>query len=109
MNAAMIRVYNPYINTQNFEKNVATNNTEKLLEKNKVQDKLRISSKQIDKGIEKYSSFNSDNIISRDERDYFKKLFPESKELIENHVLFTRSGKTQSIQVTKGIILDNRI
>lgn len=109
MNAAMIRAYNPYINTQNYEKNIASNTTDKLLEKNKVQDKLNIDSKQIDKTTEKYGSFNTDKIISRDERDYFKKLFPESKDLIENHVLFTRSGKTQSIQVAKGIILDNRI
>ncbi len=48
-------------------------------------------------------------IISQHEREFFVKMFPESSQKIENHVLFNRNGKVQSYSYAKGLIIDARV
>lgn len=48
-------------------------------------------------------------IISQQEREFFVKMFPESSQKIENHVLFNRNGKVQSYSYAKGMIIDARV
>lgn len=52
---------------------------------------------------------NTDKIITRNERDFFIKMFPSSSEQLENHVLFNRSGRIQSYNLSKGSIVDGRV
>lgn len=48
----------------------------------------------------------TESLISRKERDYFKKLFPENSTQIERHEVFTRNGKLSATNVSKGTIVD---
>lgn len=48
-------------------------------------------------------------IISQQEREFFVKMFPESSQKIENHILFNRNGKVQSYSYAKGLIIDARV
>lgn len=52
---------------------------------------------------------NSENLISRRERDFFIRMFPENSEQLERHVLFNRNGKIQSADIMKGTLIDGRI
>ncbi|MGE5479315.1 MAG: hypothetical protein ACM3U1_02700 [Chloroflexota bacterium] len=49
---------------------------------------------------------NPQQIISKPERDFFVKLFPESGERIQNHVIFNRNGRLQPAYAAKGVLLD---
>lgn len=46
------------------------------------------------------------NIVSQSERHYFENLFPDSSSLLQNHILFNRSGKITEMNVNKGSLLD---
>jgi|GEM_PF-4986588 len=48
----------------------------------------------------------SKDLISTSEKQFFKELFPESTQQIDSHIVFNRSGKIQSSNVRKGVILD---
>lgn len=45
-------------------------------------------------------------LISSSEKQFFKELFPDSSQQIDSHVVFNRSGRIQSNNVRKGVILD---
>jgi hypothetical protein len=49
------------------------------------------------------------DLLTRNEREFFIKLFPQNSEQIENHVLFNRQGRTQSHNIQKGMIVDGRV
>ncbi len=53
-------------------------------------------------------SNNSQEIITKSERNFFKQMFPENSNQIEKYVVFNRNGKLQDIQVSKGIIFDGK-
>lgn len=52
---------------------------------------------------------NPNLLLSDNERDYFKSLFPESAEQIEKHKVFNRNAKVQTQSINKGLIFDTRI
>lgn len=61
---------------------------------------------------EKLNSPNSNsynNVITKSERKFFMKLFPESSEQLEKHQIFNRSGRVDSPALSKGRIIDGRI
>jgi predicted DsbA family dithiol-disulfide isomerase len=110
MQSSLIRAYNPYANAQNYEQQIADRSSANKLQKtDKVESKNGINKTKPTEATNSFSAINTEKLISHNEREYFKELFPESKDIIDNHVLFTRSGKAQTVQVAKGIILDNRI
>jgi len=51
----------------------------------------------------------TNNLLTKRERNYFKKLFPESGEIIDKHILFNRNAKIQNIETAKGIFVDGKI
>ena len=67
----------------------------------------------------KTNEFNSDNnlnyqkngngLLSKNERAFFVKLFPENSAQIENHILFTKNGKVQTSNTKLGSIVDGRV
>jgi len=63
-----------------------------------------------DKSLEKASSSLKDpnKLITRQERDFFIKMFPENSEKLEKHVLFNRNGRLQTHNVQKGSIVDQK-
>lgn len=57
------------------------------------------------------NEFNFDNtnkIITKRERNFFIRMFPENSRQIENHVLFNRNGKVQIYSYRKGSIFDGK-
>lgn len=52
---------------------------------------------------------NYNKVITTQERKFFVKMFPESEEQINNHVLFNRNGKVQNTNVNKGSLVDGKI
>ena len=55
------------------------------------------------------NKINPEKIITKQERKFFIKMFPESSAVIENHVLFNRNGKVTNPQISKGMIVDGKI
>ncbi len=51
---------------------------------------------------------NTNNIITKRERNFFIRMFPENSRQIENHVLFNRNGKVQNYSYKKGSIFDGK-
>lgn len=50
-----------------------------------------------------------DTILSDNEKQFFKNIFPESKESLERHVVFNRNGKVQSKTFSLGTLLDAKV
>lgn len=51
---------------------------------------------------------NTNKIITKRERNFFIRMFPENSRQIENHVLFNRNGKVQNYSYRKGSIFDGK-
>ncbi len=52
---------------------------------------------------------NENFILSKQERDYFIDMFPESSERLRSHKLFNNNGKVNSPNLYKGMIVDGRV
>lgn len=50
-----------------------------------------------------------DTILSDNEKQFFKKIFPESKESLDRHVVFNRNGRVQSKSFSLGTLLDAKV
>ncbi len=102
MNINVLNAYNnPYANSlnENLHNNgISINKNNKSLESN-------------DKPIEAKakSDASQDALLTKKERTFFKKLFPENSEQIEKHVLFNRNGKVHTPAISKGVIFDGRV
>lgn len=55
------------------------------------------------------NKINPEKIITKQERKFFIKMFPESSAVIENHILFNRNGKVTNPQISKGMIVDGKV
>lgn len=55
-----------------------------------------------------FSINNPNKIITKRERNFFIRMFPENSRQIENHVLFNRNGKVQNYSYRKGSIFDGK-
>lgn len=79
-----------------------------LNKKVNTSNKVKNESKNgINNNINNDKLYNS--LLTKQERNYFKKLFPESVEIIEKHILFNRNAKIQNIETAKGIFVDGKI
>ena len=54
-------------------------------------------------------NFDPDKIVTQKERKFFIRMFPESSEQLEKHVLFNRTGRISQPNISKGSIVDGRI
>ena len=89
------------------------------LKNNSVANKLQetknsnvINSEKLDselKNLAQSKLGSPEKIITTNERNFFKELFPENSLQIENHTLFTRNGRLQTLGQQKGTIIDGRI
>lgn len=112
MATSVIPAYNPYLNNARYAEIDNNNNLVNYSQESKTN---RVDSKnEIKKNVDinttpKYNSIDVEHLISSEEKEFFKKLFPDSAELIDEHVLFTRNGNALNHVVNKGVLLDNRI
>ncbi len=51
---------------------------------------------------------NPDILITKKERDFFIKMFPENSEQLSKHIVFNKNGKLQTHSYSKGLIVDGR-
>ncbi|MFA7326260.1 MAG: hypothetical protein WC121_06315 [Candidatus Kapaibacterium sp.] len=63
---------------------------------------------------QKLAEFNDkvsqpDTILSDNEKNFFKKMFPESSASLDRHVVFNRNGKVQSKVFALGTMLDAKV
>ncbi len=89
MNINVLQSNNPYFQNVRRTK-VAVKNTDKV-QKTKL------------------PTVSSNNVISKSERQYFAKLFPENSVQIEKHILFNRKGKLHSVNLNTGVLFDKKI
>ncbi len=47
-----------------------------------------------------------EEVVSRQEREFFIKMFPENSASLERHVLFNRDGRLDEQSIVKGSIVD---
>ena len=103
MNIPLINAY-----TNNYTNSIKSSDNKTKVAKSIETDKsLEIKDKNVTRKNEQ--QLNSNNIITKQERNFFIKMFPESSAQLQQHVLFTRNGKTESPQLSKGSIVDGRI
>lgn len=89
-----LRAYTKYIEEKDYSDNNANNLPD-------------IQKPKINK--EELSLKNPNELLSSKEREFFVKLFPESSDQIEKHILFNKNGKLQSVPISKGMIVDGRV
>ncbi|HPD33917.1 MAG TPA: hypothetical protein PKV40_06215 [Candidatus Kapabacteria bacterium] len=108
MNIPILNSYNPYKQT---EQNYQINSDEKLNEESintNTDTKNKETISKLNQSYINKLSNGQDELLSQNERDYFMELFPDRKELIENHIVFNRNGKISQSNLSKGIILDGK-
>lgn len=54
------------------------------------------------------NNLGEQELISGNERNFFKSMFPDSSDQIENYILFNRNGQIQNGAVNKGTIFDKK-
>ena len=106
MNISAMKAYsNPLVQSSDYQdenqklqsKKVFKPNTQKLAED---KSKLDLSKNSLDV---------NNNVLTKKERDFFVKLFPDNSDQLERHVLFTKNGKVQASNTRLGTIVDGRI
>lgn len=100
MNVSILNSYNPYSKTQELTFENLNEQIEKRLNGNLNQANGRLNTQQIKNSAEE--------IITPKERDFFKKLFPMDKSLLEKHIVFNRNGKINETNISKGILIDSK-
>jgi len=53
-------------------------------------------------------SLLKDNSVTKHEREFFKNMFPDNSDQIENYILFNRNGRIKASAMPKGIIIDGK-
>ncbi len=93
--------------------NVADNGINSLKTRQTARNGEVNNSQSVNKNSELNSvnvkSNNYNNLISKSERQFFIKMFPENEEQIKNHVLFNKNGKINTPNINKGSIVDGRV
>ncbi len=97
MNISAIKAYNEPINAS------ATSG----VSKDSSIAKLKTDSSETK--LDKNSNSNENSILTKKERNFFMKLFPENSAQIEQYELFNRNGKVTKTSISKGTILDWRV
>ncbi|MCB0701140.1 MAG: hypothetical protein R2863_10780 [Candidatus Kapaibacterium sp.] len=93
--------------TDNQITRIYNNNSEGIASKSRV-NKTNSPQKQ------KLEEFNDkvnqpDTILSDNEKNFFKKMFPESSASLDRHIVFNRNGKVQSKTFALGTMLDAKV
>lgn len=99
-----LNVYNKYdsIDNNRIKDELKKSNLLNSADKVSAQDSNDVKSNYL-------NGINTSKIITKQEKQYFKKMFPESSELIDKHVLFNRNAKIQSPSLQKGQLIDGLV
>lgn len=97
MNIAALKAYNNSVN--NVNESIVSKSSKSVAAKTNNDSNLSSDTNLND----------SNNLVTKKERDFFIKMFPANSAQLEKHVLFNRSGKIQANNLTKGVIVDGRV
>lgn len=97
MNVAAIKSYRNAELANTLKRTVAINSSEKKT--NSAADMIGTKSSSTSAGAAR-------EIVSKSERNYFMKLFPQNSAQIERHEIFNRKGKISSQSFNKGRLVD---
>jgi len=109
MNINVLKSNNPYLSNNKLtklelQKSVTSLKTNSEIKENSANKNTVNTTNTINKiNINK---LEPNEVISKSERQYFVKLFPDSSSQIEKHVLFNRNGKIVESNMRKGGIFD---
>lgn len=110
MNIPILKANNPYLKNTSEITQDAVKDKLKTANSSTLQQNNEISSDQnVTDQNQFLQDFNPDKVITKQERKFFIKMFPESSEQLEKHVLFNRNGRTQQTDVRKGLIVDGKV
>ncbi len=90
--------YNPY--SARYVNNEVNNGANRIPVRSQ-----RLNSDIVTKNINK---LDQEELISGNERNFFKSMFPDSSDQIENYTLFNRNGQIQNVATNKGTIFDKK-
>lgn len=105
MKFPILNAYNPYL--KNGNANEAFTRAEKVTQQKKSSPVKQTDTNDAVKQ-DRLSSINVEKVITKQERKFFVKMFPESTAQIENHVLFNRNGRINT-KGTLGTMVDGKI
>ena len=79
-------------------------------ETSRQSQRIPLRSEQLNNDIVSRSinKLDENELISGNERNFFKSMFPNSSEQIENYTLFNRNGQLHNAAVNKGTIFDKK-
>jgi hypothetical protein len=101
MSISILNSYNPYSKKQDLALDVLSSQIDKRLSNDLQNNNLRDKIERLQEVPEK--------LITKNERNYFMKLFPDEQSQIEKHIVFNRNGRINESNVSKGILLDAKI
>ncbi|MGQ9819214.1 MAG: hypothetical protein ACUVQ1_04730 [Candidatus Kapaibacteriales bacterium] len=107
MNVSPINIYNKY----EVQKENSPESLPRLINQNLQNSKI-IPKQDLKNNRQDQLSLtlqNKNEIITKQERYFFVKLFPESAQKLENHILFNRNGRLLNGSLPKGAIIDARV
>ena len=94
--------------TESQVSRIYTNDSSSVATKGKVN---KTSYPQQQQKLEEFNDKVSqpETILSDNEKNFFKQMFPESTDSLDRHVVFNRNGRVQSKSFSLGMVLDARV
>lgn len=115
MKISRLNPYNPYLNgnaadTAMMAKTEIAGHTLGR-QTNKIQNDRPVAEQKQNSAVKagEQSTTGDRSLVSRSERNFFIRMFPESAQQLENHVLFNRNGRVTTPAISKGMIVDGRV
>lgn len=115
MKISRLNPYNPYLNSNAAEtammaKTEIAGHT-LTRQANKINNDRPVAEQKqkADMKVAENAAADSRSVVSRSERNFFIRMFPESAQQLENHVLFNRNGRVTTPAISKGMIVDGRV
>lgn len=86
---------------------IYTNDSNSVATKSKVNKTSYPQQQKLEEFNDKVNQ--PDTILSDNEKNFFKKMFPESTDSLDRHVVFNRNGRVQSKSFSLGMVLDAKV
>ena len=86
---------------------IYTNDSSSVATKSKVNKTSYPQQQKLEEFNDKVNQ--PDTILSDNEKNFFKKMFPESTDSLDRHVVFNRNGRVQSKSFSLGMVLDAKV
>lgn len=93
--------------TESQVSRIYTNDSSNVATKSKVNKTSYPQQQKLEEFNDKVNQ--PDTILSDNEKNFFKQMFPESTDSLDRHVVFNRNGRVQSKSFSLGMVLDAKV